>query len=199
MGDIAMSAPADVPAAVRTFRTQLAAVAWLQASGYRVSKSLFSQHVRKGLIACNAAGLFEVPALLGYAAVNLTPTARIEDAQAQAAAVGRLSADADWRAVKAERERIKLQKESGLVMPVRAHEDELAARAVFFKAEIEGFIHRAGPRIIDLVHGNPDSLQELIIWWTDATADWMDAWSREREFVTGDRDDIEPGVPTEEL
>ena len=84
-------------------------------------------------------------------------------------------------------------------MPVRAHEDELAARAVFFKAEIEGFIHRAGPRIIDLVHGNPDSLQELIIWWTDATADWMDAWSREREFVTGDRDDIEPGVPTEEL
>ena len=185
-----MSAPADVPAAVRMFRTQLAAVAWLQASGYRVSKSLFSQHVRKGLIACNAAG---------YAAVNLTPTARIEDAQAQAAAVGRLSADADWRAVKAERERIKLQKESGLVMPVRAHEDELAARAVFFKAEIEGFIHRAGPRIIDLVHGNPDSLQELIIWWTDATADWMDAWSREREFVTGDRDDIEPGVPTEEL
>lgn len=110
-----MSAPADVPAAVRMFRTQLAAVAWLQASGYRVSKSLFSQHVRKGLIACNAAGLFEVPALLGYAAVNLTPTARIEDAQA--AAVGRLSADADWRAVKAERERIKLQKESGLVMP----------------------------------------------------------------------------------
>lgn len=174
------------PVAVQTFKTQLAAVAWLQASGYRVSKSLFSQHVRKGLIASNTAGLFEVPALLGYAAVNLTPTARIKDAQAQAAAVGRLSADADWRAVKAERERIKLQKESGQVMPVREHEDELVARAVFFKAEIDGFIHRAGPRIIDLVHGNPDSLQDLIIWWADATADWMDAWSMEREFMTDD-------------
>lgn len=178
------SAPVDG----RTFRTQLDAVAWLQAAGYRVSKSLFNQHVKKGLIARGASGLFEISALLGYAGVNLTPTARIADAQAQAAAVDRLSADADWRAVKAERERLKLMRESGQVMPVREHEDELVARAVFFKAEIEGFIHRAGPRIIDIVRGDPGRMQELVIWWQSATADWMDAWSREQEFMPADEE-----------
>lgn len=172
-----------IPVPGQTFRTQLDAVAWLQASGYRVSKSLFNQHFKKGLIARNGAGLFEVAALLGYAAVHLTPTARIEDAQARAAVVDRLDADADWRAVKAARERIKLGKESGQLMPVREHEDELVARAVFFRAEIEGFIHRAGARIIDVVRGDQDRLQDLILWWDESTADWMDAWTKEREFT----------------
>lgn len=176
-----------IPVPGQTFRTQLDAVAWLQAFGYRVSKSLFNQHFKRGLIARNGGGLFEAAALLGYAAVHLTPTARIEDAQARAAAVDRLDSDADWRAVKAARERIKLEKESGRLMPVREHEDELVARAVFFRAEIEGFIHRAGARIIDVVHGDQDLLQDLILWWNEATADWMDAWSREREFM-GDED-----------
>lgn len=183
--DIPRPAPAEsaAPLPGQSFRTQLDAAAYLRAAGYRVSKSLFNVHFKKGLIARNGAGLFEASALLGYAAVHLTPTARIGDAQAQAAAVDRLSADADWRAVKAERERLKLQKEAGQVMPVSEHEDQLVARAVFFRAEIEAFIHRAGPRIIDVVRGEPDRLHDLIIWWGEATADWMDAWSREREFV----------------
>ena len=179
----AMDSPVSAPLPGGSFRTQLDAAAYLRAAGYRVSKSLFNAHFKKGLIPRNAAGLFEASALLGYAAVNLTPTARIGDAQARTAAVDRLSADADWRAVKAERERLKLQKESAQVMPVSEHEDQLVARAVFFRAEIEAFIHRAGPRIIDVVRGEPDRLQDLIIWWDEATADWMDAWTGDREFA----------------
>ena len=187
------------PVPGQSFKTQRDAAAWLQACGYKVSPSPFNLHFKRGLVARSAAGLFEAAALLGYAAVNLTPTARIEDAQAQAAATDRLSADADWRAVKAQRERLKLEKESGQVMSVREHEDELTARAVFFRAEIDGFIHRTGAKIIDVVRGDPDRLHDLIIWWGEATADWMDAWSAERDFVSRDRDGGESGVPAEDM
>ena len=84
-------------------------------------------------------------------------------------------------------------------MSVREHEDELTARAVFFRAEIDGFIHRTGAKIIDVVRGDPDRLHDLIIWWGEATADWMDAWSAERDFVSRDRDGGESGVPAEDM
>ncbi len=177
------------PVAGQSYKRQIDAVAYLNAAGYRVSKSLFNTHYKRGLIPRSAAGLFEASALLGYAAVNLTPTERIGDAQAQAAAVDKLSAEADLRAIRAERERLKLHRESGRLMPVRDHEDQLAARAVFFRAEVESFIHRLGPRIIDLVRGEPERLQDLIIWWAEATADWMDAWSSDRDFMPEDTED----------
>lgn len=76
-------------------------------------------------------------------------------------------------------------------MSVEVHEQDLAARAVFFKAEVQSFIHRKAGEIIALVGGREETVPELIAWWDDATADWMDAWSTEQEFVTQDGDAAE--------
>ena len=65
----AMDSPVSAPLPGGSFRTQLDAAAYLRAAGYRVSKSLFNAHFKKGLIPRNAAGLFEASALLRYAAV----------------------------------------------------------------------------------------------------------------------------------
>lgn len=169
--------------ATQAFKTQLDCVQWLEIQGFKISKSTFSLHVKSGKVATNAAGLFEASALLGYAAVNLTPTVKIEDAKARETAIVKISVDSDLKAVRAERERLKLHREQGRLMPVIVHENELAARALFFKAEIEGFIHRKSSEIIALVDGKHDRKMELINWWNDTTADWMDAWSRERDFA----------------
>lgn len=177
------------------FKTQLDAVQYLAMQGYKVSRSTFNRHVQQHKVASTEEGFFETSALLGYAGVHLTPTARVEDAAAREAAVSQASADADWKKVRAERERLKLKKESGQLMPVAQHEDELAARALFFRSEIEGFIYRKGAAIIGLVGGSQDNLQRLILWWEEATADWMDAWSKDREFATDGDEDEAPARP----
>lgn len=187
--------PPTVPAA-QAFKTQLDCVQWLEIQGFKISKSTFSLHVKSGKVATNAAGLFEASALLGYAAVNLTPTVKIEDAKARETAIGKISADSDLKTVRTERERLKLHREQGRLMPVIVHKNELAARALFFKAEIEGFIHRKSSELIALVDGKHDRKMELINWWNDTTADWMDAWSRERDFAdTADEDETTPAPP----
>ena len=117
--------------------------------------------------------------------------ARIDDAESRSVALGKMSADSELKTVRAARERLKLEKEQGKLMSVEVHEQDLAARAVFFKAEVQSFIHRKAGEIIALVGGREETVPELIAWWDDATADWMDAWSTEQEFVTQDGDAAE--------
>jgi len=165
-------------------RTQLDAVAFLKARGFKIGKSKFNNDVRSGLVPSNEAGEFEEAALLGYAAsAGLQAVAKIEDKATAAAQQDRLTADAALKSVQAERQRLKLAREQGLLMPREDHERDLAARATFFKSEIEAFIIRTAPEAIALVGGSEGKLQELICFWQERSADWMDAWSQDREFV----------------
>lgn len=170
----------------RTFKTQLEAVDFLTAQGFKVGKSKFSKDVRSGRVAPGGEGVFEAGVLLAYAATHLTPLARAEDRAGNQAATQKIAADADLKAVQAERMRLKLQKEQGLLMPRAEHEEALAARAQFFKSEVEGFIHRAGADLILLLRGDEARFPELVNWWEEKTAEWMDAWSGDREFGVAD-------------
>lgn len=172
-----------------TFRTQLDAVAFLQGRGFKVGKSKFNNDVRGGRIPTNDAGEFEEGALLGYAATHLQPVAKVEDKAASAAHQERLSADADLKKVQAERQRLKLLREQGQLMPREDHERDLASRATFFKSEIEAFIIRTAPDAIALVEGDESRVQDLVHFWQERTADWMDAWSQDREFVVPQDDE----------
>ena len=174
-----------------TFRTAADAVEWLKMQGYKISAPQFSRHFHAGKIARDGDGFFTAAALLGYAAAQLQPVARIDDAESRSVALGKMSADSELKTVRAARERLKLEKEQGKLMSVEVHEQDLAARAVFFKAEVQSFIHRKAGEIIALVGGREETVPELIAWWDDATADWMDAWSTEQEFVTQDGDAAE--------
>lgn len=173
----------------RTFATQLAAVDFLKAQGFKVGKSKFNADVKKGLIPAGPDGSFEAAALLGYAAARLKPLAAAENTAGAKAMNARQAADAELKQVQADRFRLKLQKEQGLLMPRADHEADLSLRAQFFKAEIEGFIHHKAGELIALVGGDEAKLQDLIRWWEEQAAEWMDAWSQDREFNTPD----EPG------
>lgn len=178
--------------AVQQFKTQLDAVQWLQMQGYKCSRSSFNLHLRQGKIARNGKGSFDAAALLGYAAAHLTPLMQTEDARAREVTLKKLDSDGDLKAVRAARERLKLEKEQGQLMPVARHEEELAARALFFRAEIESFALRKGAELIGLVQGEQSQLHELLLWWAEQTADWMDAWSKERKFAESEDEDSSP-------
>ncbi|MDR2051122.1 MAG: hypothetical protein LBQ63_05050 [Deltaproteobacteria bacterium] len=167
----------------RVYKTQLDAVAYLRDAGFKISKSQFNRDVKARRMPTNADGHFEEPALLGYAAVCLAPAAQLENRAMAEATAGRLSADAELKTYQAARHKLKLEKEQGLLMPRADHERDLAARALFFKKEVENFIHLHGPGIIHLVGGEENRLPELVAHWEKVTADWMNAWAGEREFV----------------
>lgn len=170
-------------APLQTFKTQLDAVAYLVDAGYKVSKSQFNRAVKARKVPVNADGHFEATALLGYAAANLAPTGQLADAALAGATADRLSADAQLKTYQAERQRLKLQKEQGLLMPRAEHERDLAARALFFRAEVRNFVHLHGAALIALVGGDEGRLRDLVTWWEDKTALWIDAWSQEREYL----------------
>ena len=99
----------------------------------------------------------------------------------------------------AERARLKLEKEQGLLMPRAEHERDLGARALFFRNEVRNFIHLHGATLIHLVGGDEGRLRELVQWWMETTEIWVDAWSGEREFVVNEEDDgADANAPGEE-
>lgn len=174
-------------AAMRIFKTQLNAVDFLRDSGFKISKSQFNRDVAARKVSKAETG-FEEGALLAYAAANLTPLIQHENKALSNATVDRISADTELKRYTAERTRLKLEKEMGMLMPRTEHEEALSARALFFKSEIESFGYRKAGEIIALVDGDDSKLEALLEWWNLETADWMDAWDSDREFTYGEED-----------
>ena len=82
-------------------------------------------------------------------------------------------------------------------MPRAQHEEDLSARALFFRSEIESFGFRKAGEIIALVRGDESKLPELLQWWSEATSDWMDAWAVDRDFGVSAEDLPELPLPPE--
>lgn len=179
---------------VLKFRKASDAVEWLRKQGFKLSAPLFSQHKARGWIPRGDDGTYASDMLLAYAGAHLQLTARIEDKEARSAAIDKLSADSVLKSIKAEREKLRLEKERGALMPVAQHDADLAARAVFFRSEIESFIIRKAADIIAVTGGREETGSALITWWEDATADWLDAFSSDREFTAGDDDQDEDSL-----
>lgn len=181
---------APTPSAL-AFKTQRESLAYLKEQGYKVEKSTVSNAVRAGLLPRNSAGLYEAAVLMAYASANLTPLAKIENKVLAEASASRQSADAQLKYFQAQRTKLKLKKEQGLLMPKADHERDLSARALFFKNEVRNFVHLYGPELIIFVGGNESKLRDLVRWWDEKTGIWMDAWAQEREFLVDDGDDAE--------
>jgi hypothetical protein len=178
--------PATTPG--RAFKTQLDAVAFLRDRGFKVSKSALSRDLKADKISTDVNGHFEESSLLAYALALKEPVATVENRALSSATTEKISADAELKSVQAARYKLKLEKELGLLMPRAEHERDLAARALFFKKEVENFIHLYGPGIIHLVGGDENRMPDLAAFWEEKTADWMHAWSEEQEFVVDDED-----------
>lgn len=164
-------------------KTQLAATDFLQKQGFAVKKSKFNNDFRAGLIAANDDGHFEEGALLAYAAVHLAARAKAEDGRAQQAALGQMTADQELKRVQAERQRVKLARERGEVMARADFEREVAARAQFFRGELEQIPATVVPDLVALVGGDESKIPQASRLLSEALTTAMDAWSREREFV----------------
>ena len=145
------------PEATYVIKTQLDAVAYLADHGYSISKSAFNRHVQQRHVP-TAQGGFDTSALLGFAAAYLKPTKQVQNTALATATTDKLSADAELKKYQAERTKIKLEREQGLVISRVQHEEDLAARALFFRSEVESWIDRKGGELIAVVDGDDSKL-----------------------------------------
>lgn len=188
------AAPSGAAPGTLSFKTQLDAVAYLNDSGYKVSKSQFSRDVKAKKMPTNAEGHFEATALLGYAAAHLVPTGQQVNSAVAKAQEQELSASTQLKSYKAKREKLRYEKEQGLLMLRTEHERELGKRALFFKSEVENFIDLHAAAIIHLVGGDDARLPDLEAFLEEKTAIWMDAWSQERVFMDEGEDEALPSL-----
>ncbi|MCL1915685.1 MAG: hypothetical protein FWG17_03110 [Desulfovibrionaceae bacterium] len=179
------------PSPLRVCKTQREAVAFLADRGFKVSKSAFCRDLKAGKLSTDANGHFEENALLAYAVGLKEATAKVENKALATASMDRLSADAELKSIQAARQKLRLEKEQGRLMARADHESDLAARALFFRREVENFIRLHGPGTIHLVGGDEKRLPDLVAFWEEATADWMNAWAMDREFFTPEENEDE--------
>ncbi|OLN31305.1 hypothetical protein DVDV_0093 [Desulfovibrio sp. DV] len=172
----------------RLFAKKPGALAYLQGRGFAIQKTKFYADCKAGLVPTNAQGQYEEAVLLAYAA-KLPVAAKEEDGKLNSEARRRLSADADHKSEQALLAKMRREKLEGQLVARSEVARGLAARAQFFRAQIENFGPLLGARIIAAVGGDEARLPEFLALWEEATADWMDAWSEDREFVAGPAED----------
>lgn len=178
-------AVADRPAGEgRLFAKKLGALRYLQGRGFAIQKTKFYDDCKAGLIPTNAQGQYEEPVLLAYAA-KLPVAAKEKDGALAAESCRRLAADADHKSEQALIAKMRREKMEGLLVPRAEVERGLAARAQFFRAQVDNFGALVGARLIEVVGGDEANLPAFLELWEELTADWMDAWAADREFVAG--------------
>uniref|UniRef100_I2Q2R0 Uncharacterized protein n=1 Tax=Desulfovibrio sp. U5L TaxID=596152 RepID=I2Q2R0_9BACT len=185
------------PGEGRLFAKKLDALAYLKARGFQIQKTKFYDDCKAGLIPTDANGRFEEAVLLAYAA-HLPVSAKEKDSKLSAAAQRRLESDGDLKAEQAKWARLRREKLEGRVVERAEVERGLAARAQFFRNQIENAGPLFGARIIAAVAGDEARLPEFLRLWEEMAEDWMDAWSADREFVVGTPDALEAPAPDAE-
>jgi len=161
-----------------------AAHAFLVAQGFKISRAKVYKDIEDGRLGRQKDGTFLPEVLVAYGRAFLDPVAgHGVDEEGSGAATKRLLADADLRSVMAERARLKLEADQGRLMPRMDHELELAARAQFFRRQVEVFCNLAAPRILACVCGDDDKLPDLVQLLMEETSVWLDAYAAEKPFV----------------
>lgn len=172
----------------QVFKTQLQAAEWLRGKGFRVQKSKFSKDVRAGMVGRGEDGFTE-EGLLAYANAKADRVVVEEDKQDRQASLMRLNADADLKTVQAKRMQLRLEIEQGRYLPREDHELELSKRAQFFKNEVENFCYREAAEIIAVCGGDESRLEALQRHLLKRAESWLDAYSKDMEFVIEAGDD----------
>lgn len=183
------SSEAEAPAAGgRLFAKRKEALAYLQGRGFKLGRTKFYDDCKAGLIPTDLDGRFEEKVLLAYAA-NLPTVAKEEEVGTNSATRQRLEADADHKAEQAKLARMRRLKLEGELVSRAEVERGLAARAQHLKSRVENWGPLLGPKIIELTKGDPATLTALLRFWEESTADWLDVFAADQEFVVNLPDD----------
>lgn len=173
-----------------TFGGIMDVVDYLDAQGFKISKSTAYDHWRKeGKISARPDGGFTLSAVLDYAHTHLSrkdgrPAGPVNYAEEkQRAEVRRITSDAEMR-------ELKLRERIGELIPRSQVEVELSERATNLKNYFDAVARSAAGRIIKIVGGDPQKSQELISYLLGINRKAFDNYSREINLDDQEGDEV---------
>ncbi len=159
------------------FPTIIDMVAWLDAEGWKISKSSAYEHRDEGKIRPGADGKFSRAAVLEYARKHLqrkdggTDEKSSLQEQRLLEEIRRISSDANLR-------ELKYRERQGELMPREHVEVELASRASDLRTHLDASARASATRIIKLVAGDIQKAPELIGFMLGINRKVLDNYSR---------------------
>ncbi|NDV20015.1 hypothetical protein GO013_11335 [Pseudodesulfovibrio sp. JC047] len=148
----------------RIFRTQTEAWQFLDGEGFKSNSSSFGRHCQAGLVGKNTDGAFEAEALLTYARAKLNrkTSGKKVTQEEKDRDVRKKEAEINLTEFKAERERIKLEKEQGKLIERNHVQREIGARAGVLSSMFKSEVQKRGRELVETVEGKPGKTRDLI-------------------------------------
>lgn len=159
------------------FASLMDVISFLDADGWKISKSSAYEHKDEGKIRPGTDGKYTLSAVQKYAQVHLprkdggSPTAINLQEEKLRGQIRQISTDAEMR-------ELKLKERQGELIPREHVEVELAARAGDLKTHLDASARSASTRIIKLVGGDVQKAPELISFMLGLNRKMLDNYSR---------------------
>ena len=168
-----------------TFKNILDVVKFLDAAGFKISKSTVYRHRSEGRIRPDADGSFTAVMVKKYASDFLqrkdgSGPAKVKNVESvindkQTAEARKVSAQAEhWE--------IKTRILRGEYIERSSFDRALARRAAVFKSDIENFIRTHCGEMINIVKGNSIYLPDVTEFWLDESEKWLGRYAEADEF-----------------
>lgn len=165
----------------RRFKNMLEVVEYLKGQGWKIEKTKAYADKKAGKIKAQPDGSFLMSDVDRYIvkvelkkADGTDPATDTQNRKAEASAKKEESQARWWD--------IKADVESGKYVPKEQMEYELAARAAYLRTDLENFIRSHAAEMVAIVDGDPGKTPELLDFYLNALADWLNRYAKQKEF-----------------
>ena len=169
---------ADLKAVKARFKNINEVVQYLQADGFRISRTTAYHHWKKvGKLKANSDGSFSLSTVLKYAQAHLQ---KLDGTPGEGDTLAKRKAEAELRKIisAAKTNELKYEQLSGKLIEVSQVEIELAKRARDLMNYLDAIARSAAGRVIKLVNGDMKKESELRTWWLGMNKKAFDNYSR---------------------
>lgn len=173
--DDAAGAPKD-----ETCATTREAADYLREHGWKVGKTKIAESVKNGLLARNAQGLFPQSTLDAWAKKHCVPLAGVvnRDERLEKLAERKMAAETELAETRTRLKKLEEREQTGQVIEAAQAYRILAQLTAQLRNDIDNFIYGKVPESVKICRGDDARIPDLIEWWLEAKAQWMNRYMR---------------------
>jgi len=161
-------------------------VEYLWDKGWKITKSPCYRHREDGKIIGQPDGTFLLSDIMRYAQTYLKRRKGFElPGEQDDIRRAKEIAEKDKAVEQARHWQMKNKIRSGEFVEKALFESELAARAIFFRSDMENFFRSQAVRLIDIVEGRAEKAPDMVDYMLKHLEVWLGRYSENREFQPG--------------
>jgi len=193
-----MAKRSDAAAPVETLGSILKVESYLTSAGWKVKKSKLYQDKKKGLLKMQPDGTVLKSDADTYAAAYLAPADAAPDKDDDGTLELKrdlIKAELEVKQQLAERNRLRLERERGEVVPRDEVDKILVATASVLRSGLRQWIYVKMGELVELVGGDPAKIEPAIHFFLNDSNVFFNGFAKARDFDVVDTGDDEDGEP----